>query len=305
MEQSTALRREASRLGLCFLAFVLVTQTVQLLLSVLLLYCFPQFAAKPAATWLMSYLPLYGIGLPVLLLLFKTIPAEHTAVPSSEKLSIPKLFQYFLLCLGATYIFNFISLAISVGFTALTGSPMPNPVLQVTSGNSPIAVFFFLCVLPPLGEEFICRKLIWNRIGAFGTRVYVVVSALIFALIHGNFSQFFYAFALGALFAYIYAHTGRLIYTILLHFGINLVGTVIAPAAISLLGEAGNLVLGIFVIVCIAGAVILWLRREFWLFGKDPSASEFRVRDALTAPGMIAMIVILLLLCFVSLFAYL
>ncbi len=302
MENQPSLRRDASRLGLSFLAFVLAANGVQIVLGIVLGILFPAFAESTASIWLLSYVPLYGVGLPVLMLTLRSLAAGGSAKPGAEPFSAGMFLRFLLFCLGAAYLCNFLSMLVSALFILATGRPMPNPVAEIAAQSDPLSTFLFVCVLPPIGEEFICRKLIWNHIGAYGTRVYVFCSALIFGLIHGNFSQLFYAFALGAAFAYIYARTGRLIYTIALHFCINLIGTIIAPAVVLALAPAGTLVLGIFVIVCIAAAVILWLRREFWMF---PSQSEppHLVREALTAPGILAFTGVCFALSVVSLFA--
>ena len=60
------------------------------------------------------------------------------------------------------------------------------------------------------------------------------LSALTFGLFHMNLFQFFYAFGLGLLFAYIYMRTGRLRYPVLLHGIVNFLGSVVAPFILSL-----------------------------------------------------------------------
>jgi hypothetical protein len=71
--------------------------------------------------------------------------------------------------------------------------------------------------------------LIIDRLRSYGESACVLVSALLFGLFHGNLNQFFYAFGLGAIFAFIYVKTQRLRYTIFLHMIINLFGGIIAP----------------------------------------------------------------------------
>lgn len=78
----------------------------------------------------------------------------------------------------------------------------------------------------PIVEELLYRKMLIDRIAAYGDGVSVVVSGLLFGLAHGNFSQFFYAFGLGALFAYVYIKTGHIGYTIGFHMFFNLIGGV-------------------------------------------------------------------------------
>jgi len=73
------------------------------------------------------------------------------------------------------------------------------------------------------------RKLLIDRIYKYGEGIAVVTSGLMFGLFHGNFSQFFYAFGIGMIFAYIYCKTGKLRYSIGLHMIINTIGSVAAP----------------------------------------------------------------------------
>lgn len=84
------------------------------------------------------------------------------------------------------------------------------------------------------------RKLLYDKIGGYGVRTYVLVGAFLFALFHANLSQLLYAFVLGAVFCYIYAHTGKLRYTILLHVAINTIGTMAAPLFIQYGGIWGT-----------------------------------------------------------------
>ena len=55
----------------------------------------------------------------------------------------------------------------------------------------------------------------------------IFFSALAFGLMHANFYQFFYAFALGLVLGYVYYKTGRIWYSVVLHAAINFVGSVL------------------------------------------------------------------------------
>lgn len=129
--------------------------------------------------------------------------------------------RWLVLCLGVTYLFNFVSLGITALLGMLKGGAVQNPLALMQMNSSPLATFLFACVLAPVGEEFLFRKLLYDKIGGYGVRTYVLVGAFLFALFHANLSQLLYAFVLGAVFCYIYAHTGKLRYTILLHIAIN------------------------------------------------------------------------------------
>ena len=81
-------------------------------------------------------------------------------------------------------------------------------------------------VIAPVFEELLFRRILLTRLVRFGEWPAVLVGALIFSLVHGNFFQIFYAFAVGVLLGWLYLRTGKLLYPILLHFTVNFFGSV-------------------------------------------------------------------------------
>jgi len=86
-------------------------------------------------------------------------------------------------------------------------------------------------IIIPILEELIFRKLLIDSTSKYGFGAAILLSAFTFGIFHGNFTQFFYATALGLLFAYIYASTGKLRYSVLLHMGYNLYASAVIPIA--------------------------------------------------------------------------
>ena len=76
-----------------------------------------------------------------------------------------------------------------------------------------------LCVsiLPGIVEEFIFRGLLYGTYRKRGAWKAVLVSALLFGLMHMNLNQFCYAFVMGIIFALLYEATGSLTAPILVH----------------------------------------------------------------------------------------
>ena len=62
----------------------------------------------------------------------------------------------------------------------------------------------------------------------------IIFSGITFGLFHMNLFQFFYAFGLGVIFAYVYTRTRMLRYSVIMHMIINFMGAVIAPAIVRL-----------------------------------------------------------------------
>ena len=158
-----------------------------------------------------------------------------------------------------------------------------------------------------------CRRLILDRLRVYGEKTALIVSALAFAALHGNLSQFFYAFVLGLFFGYLYLRTGKLRYTIFLHMIINVFSTILSALSMDLLSladfEAAGfasldplLLLRIFAAVilmsieysfALAGLVLLILRRKSFVFpGGEPRLipEGERLRTVLVNPGILASI---------------
>lgn len=281
-----------SRVGLCYFALMLITQALQLA-GVLALNSLLQTGW---GLWVLSYVPLYGVGAPVFLVLMRRLLPDAPGTFGTAVLTKGAGARWLVLCLGMTYLLNFVSLGILALVSLAKGGAVTNPLAVMQTNSNPVATFLFACVLAPAGEEWLFRKLLYDKIGAYGTRVYIIVGGVVFALFHANLSQMLYAFALGAAFCYIYAHTGRLWYVIALHMAVNTVGTGIVPLAAQA-GVIGAAAVSALVIVCIPAGVVIALRKR-WRFAPEttgagaPDADPGTPGRALRAPGMLAYLVL-------------
>lgn len=77
---------------------------------------------------------------------------------------------------------------------------------------------FGLALLPAMGEELLLRGVVFGGLRRNGTVRAIVLSALIFALMHGSPVQFVHQLMIGLLMAYIVYMTGSLYNSVLFHF---------------------------------------------------------------------------------------
>ena len=120
----------------------------------------------------------------------------------------------------------------AVASNLLSGSTVINSLLYADDSWAYL-IFGIITVgiVVPILEEFIFRKIVIDSTSKYGYGAAIMISAFTFAVYHGNFTQFFYAFGLGFLFAYIYSNTGKLRYTVFLHMCYNLYAALIIPLA--------------------------------------------------------------------------
>ncbi len=80
-------------------------------------------------------------------------------------------------------------------------------------------IFAILClgILPAFIEEFIFRGAILQGLRKYGNCFAIVMSALLFMLIHGNIQQTIYQFAFGILAGYVVIKTGSIWTSIIIH----------------------------------------------------------------------------------------
>lgn len=108
-----------------------------------------------------------------------------------------KWIQMFLILMALMYIGNIIGTIITSVLGSGTGLDFTAPVEEMISGSNLLSVFVFSVLLAPLVEEYLFRKLLIDRLIVTGDKTAIIVTSLIFAVMHGNISQFCYTFAVG------------------------------------------------------------------------------------------------------------
>ena len=253
----------------------------------------PQWIKTDWFIWASSYLPMYLVAVPVFMLLLRKIP--DNAAPEQHKLSPKTLLTYFILCMGAVYICNIVSVGINAGIALLKGSPVVNPLEMAVTNSGLLYNLLIGCIVAPIGEEFFFRKWLYKKVGRYGERLYVLLGGLLFALMHANLSQLLYAFVLGAVFCYIYAKTGKLWYTIALYIIINLIGTTVGPLLVQ--NEIGAVVFSCTVIAfMIAASVLFALYSHKATYAAGAESLAHPVKAALCNVGMLSYIILCSLL---------
>ncbi len=167
----------------------------------------------------------YILPFPILLFLMKKLESEKL---EKESLSITTFLLYFCISFTLMIIGNLIG----IGVTSLIGtaiqSDIANPIQTLINSSDIILNLIIISIIGPIFEELLFRKLLIDRTIKYGARVSIILSATLFGLMHGNLNQFFYAFLLGGFFSYVYIKTGKIIYPILLHIFLNLIGSVLS-----------------------------------------------------------------------------
>lgn len=235
MEQSLKeIKKHFSKLGLRYFFGTLIVLAVQTIPLVLVQLLCPEWLENDDVALLISTLPMYLIGMPILILMVRKLPA---VTPERHHMSADAFFQAAIMCLALVYVTNIIGNLLTAAIGNLKGSAVSNVVADLAASVSPWTVLIYMVIIAPIMEEYVFRKLIVDRTCRYGQGVAIVLSGLMFGLFHGNLNQFVYAFALGAFLAYLYVQTGNLKITIALHMIINFFGGLVSTLLLGVIDE--------------------------------------------------------------------
>ena len=217
-------------------AILLVTLAIRLALAPVLNAVAPGALENTSwALWLVTFAPMYLVGVPVGLLIIRRAPAEPL---ERSSLGAGRYAVTFLISIFMLYGGNLVGTLVQSLVNDMVGFVPGNPLEDYITGDSLVLQILIMVLLGPLIEEYIFRKTLIDRMHPYGEKLAVVTSAAMFSLFHGNLSQMFYAFTLGLVFGYIYLRTGKLRYSALLHMLINLLGSVVGPKLLEWAGSS-------------------------------------------------------------------
>ncbi len=224
------MRRAFSWVGICFAILLVSATLLQLLMEWATSW---GGASNPLAKaewwmWLTMALPMYLVAFPLCAKLLTRLPAQ---APPSQALTKKQILALIPITVFLMYAGSIVGSVLSF---ILSGGQAQNNLEALTESQHPLR-YIIMVVAAPVFEEWICRKWLLDRVRCHGELIGATMSGLIFGLLHQNFFQFFYAFALGFVFSWMYLRTGRIRYSVFFHMGVNFLGSVVAPLVLSVM----------------------------------------------------------------------
>ena len=317
-------RRTFSRIGLSLTVLTVVMMLAAYGLAFILLIVSPESLEAWWITWATSILPLYLVALPCAYLILRNTPVmphntdyvnAYNVIHEKPRFGLGQWMVLLVIGLGCMYLGNLVGNVIMQTLSEILDYDYANTLNDVIENSPTWMVFIGTCICAPLGEELIFRKLLLDRTRGYGEMPSILLSGLLFGLFHGNLFQFFYAFLLGMILAYIYTRSGKYWWCVAMHAVINFLGSIALPQLSTLLPTdpeatmtAGQVLLSLFMAAWIYGLIItavvlvcsLWNKRKLSK-GTLQTAGGKTFGHMLANPGMIACVVVMLLLLTVNL----
>ncbi|MBQ1171067.1 MAG: CPBP family intramembrane metalloprotease [Lachnospiraceae bacterium] len=224
MEQNTVKqnRKYLSKIGICYFIGTIIIIALQLGLGNICATMFPDIFEKYG--FLVMMLPMYIIAVPITVFMLTRIRPVVTI--EKKKFSVKKILGFFLVSYAGMYISNILGNYLATVISMVKQGQVQNSIIEIATSNELWMNALVMVICAPIAEELLFRKLIIDRTVQFGEKLAILLSALMFGFYHGNIYQFCYAFVLGCVFGYVYAKSGKVIYTIVLHMMINFLGSI-------------------------------------------------------------------------------
>jgi membrane protease YdiL (CAAX protease family) len=305
-----ALRRNANAIGFCLLSTYAVSYAAVYLLFFLLQALFSITFIDNYWTEIYTVITLLSY---ILSFLVPCIVMIHwIRIPTAIALPLRKpraslVIAGVFICLGASILGGYLSDSISVMTERLFGYVPIMPDLS-PPGDGTIFGFYFIsiAIAPAFFEEMVFRGVILQSLRRFGDGFALVLSAILFALAHGNLEQGPNSFVLGLAMGFFVLKTGSLWTAIIIHFANNAL-SVLAEISLRHPAVTGNLGITLanayFMIYAIGGMVALFyvLHRYPGFLHLAPSRSDFSAgRRAVWYFTCIGSILLLLVTIFIT-----
>lgn len=132
----------------------------------------------------------------------------------------------FMFCMAGNYATNALVALMDSAGVQLTAPESPVP-------SSALGMIFYvvqIAFIPALTEEFALRGVVLQPLRKYGDRFAILMSAMVFALMHGNMVQAPFAFIAGVTIGYFVVATGSIWTGVLIHFANNLFSSLISLA---------------------------------------------------------------------------
>lgn len=306
------MKKSFSGLGWRFLIGTLIIYAVQMGVMAIVGVVKPEWLQNTTISLILAVMPLYLIGMPILIALVKRMPGE---APAKKSIKPGQFVLALIMCYALMYCGNLAGTLITTLVGVLKGTAVDNALMTYATESSMIVTFIYMVLCAPVLEEYIFRKLIVDRTVKYGQGVAIVLSGLMFGLFHGNLNQFAYAMLLGMFLAFMYVKTGNLKITIGLHMCINFMGAIVSVLLLKAIhldeyqeivmnggdaedimnfmmqylpGWIGYMIYVLFILaVVITGIVLFIVFRKKFAVEPGQIAKGQRFRTVICNPGMI------------------
>ncbi len=185
-----------------------------------------------------------------------------------------QLFSFFMVC-------QLLSQGVALGMEGILnhwGYTLSREVETVSAVSRTIPMFVYTAFVGPVAEEFVFRGFVMRSILPYGKGLAILISAVLFGVMHGNFIQGFYAVGVGIVLGYV-AVEYSIREAVLMHILNNMVfsdflGRITSGYSESVQEAVNYGVMGIFGVIALAAIFQKRKRIKEWYQSHRPGKRE-------------------------------
>jgi hypothetical protein len=144
-----------------------------------------------------------------------------------------------------------------------------------------IGMVISLVIIAPVFEEFLCRGIIYDALKPYGNGAAIIISSVLFGLMHGSLQMLFYTTALGFALGYVRYATDSLFVVTVLHALLNAVaaGALVAMSLVEIT-EHENMLVYTFQNIYIFASLVLIVVGIAAFIKKIPVIKKYKIENA-------------------------
>ncbi len=214
---------------------------------------------------------------------------QKPSFKAEKKIDVKTMLKFFIIMKGLQVICSYILLPVEIVIYSMGYNT--EAAHKIASAPS---IYFsslvYSVIAAPIAEELFCRGLIMKKMEKYGKLFALIMSALLFGLIHRNIVQFPTTFAMGILFGYLaqeYSLGAAIILHMLNNLFVELAGNIIYAYDIAAAAD------GIFMYVCAGITIFLFFKnfRTFKEYWHEKKPDKDIVKCFFTSPVMLIVII--------------
>jgi len=275
------LKKECSKIGLFLFCASMVMNVVTTVIMMIVM--FSDFENPDnTETFLISGIASI-IGIFITTLIYCKISGINLSETiSMKKVSPSKFFPLIFIGFAGTFIANYIASLLNVLLTPFhLTTDLPNDY-----GEMGIVEFLLFAIsvsiIPAIVEEFAFRGIVMGQLRKYGESFAIIVSSILFGMMHGNIAQIPFAFMVGLVLGYLTVKSNNLYPAIIVHFFNNFMSVMFTVISENKLmnDDFANLVylfiMLILIILAIISVAFLSRNKTFFLIKKADETLTFK-----------------------------
>jgi membrane protease YdiL (CAAX protease family) len=172
------------------------------------------------------------------------------------------------------------------GHTYIEDLLRPTVLEPSTDIVSALTMVFLLVVIAPVFEEFWTRGIMFDALKPYGAGMAIIISSLLFGLMHGSLYMLFYTTAYGFALGYIRYATGSLFTVTILHAIVNSIGAgaLLLTTLSEITNEEHKLVNTLY-LTFLTFVFVMIIVGIFVFLSKIPAIRKYKIENAWTEIG--------------------